>query len=89
MDNELESRHRAISTPSTASYGSAALELLSSTSGVEYADISELKTLALQRAMEGQGTPPQDGGVAGDRQVRRRRTRHDVLPEEREVAQPV
>eukprot|EP00045_Choanoeca_perplexa_P007871 m.72395 g.72395 ORF g.72395 m.72395 type:complete len:484 (+) comp14256_c0_seq3:62-1513(+) len=68
---------------------SKAMQMLSSTRHVEYADISELKTLALQRAMSGQGTPPTDTGLSGDRQLRRRRTRHDASAEEREQFQPL
>jgi hypothetical protein len=65
------------------------MQLLSSTAHIEYADISELKTLALQRAMSGHGTPPSDGAAMADRHLRRRRTRHDTTPEEREQLCPM
>ena len=87
-DDGDEPPPRPIRTHTSAPPGTA-LHILSSTQHVEYADISELKTLALQRAMRGQGTLPDDGGVAGARQVRRRRTRHDTAPEEREQLQPM
>eukprot|EP00730_Choanoeca_flexa_P016036 TRINITY_DN7497_c0_g2_i2.p1 TRINITY_DN7497_c0_g2~~TRINITY_DN7497_c0_g2_i2.p1 ORF type:complete len:533 (+),score=109.23 TRINITY_DN7497_c0_g2_i2:267-1865(+) len=74
-------RQRATSRPSVATLDSATVQMLTSPS-VEYADISALKTLALQRAMEGMGTPPKGPGTS--KGIRTRRTRHDVALEDRQ-----